>query len=156
MDVDDPPVEWARRPWAEAFLVLDQRMGGSGIDAAILAHRLAVIVDGLGALVAAEALHRRAALLLTLHQGASVNRLRVEWACSLATNLAAQRRSTEAEAVLLAALALAEALLGPHDRQSAITRSHLRELWVSVAHTSDNESDGHHDAGPPTLLGPPR
>lgn len=126
------------------------------MDTARLAHGLALIVDDLGAFVAAEALHRRAAVLLTLHQGPSMNRLRVEWACSLSANLAAQRRSGEAEAVLLAALALAEALLGPHDPQTAITRWHLRELWVSVGATSDRNADLDHDAGPARLLGPPR
>lgn len=140
-DVDELPVEWARQPWADAFLALDQRLRGDGTDAATLAHRLAVIVDGLGAVAAAEALHRRAAVLLTLHPEPSMNRLRVEWACSLSSNLAAQGRSAEAEAVLLAALALAEALLGPDDRQTAITRSHLRELWVALGRTADGEGD---------------
>jgi exopolyphosphatase/pppGpp-phosphohydrolase len=123
------------QPWDAALAVLDERLRGGGVDAADLSHRLAAMIEDIGALVAAEALHRHAALLLTPHPSEpGLDRRRVDWACCLAANLRKQRRLAEAEQVLLAAVVLGEALLGADRPQTEAARSRLHELW--------NETEG--------------
>lgn len=121
------------QPWDAALAVLDECLRGGGIGAADLSHDLAAIIEDLGALVAAEALHRHAAVLLTPHPSeASLDRRRVDWACCLAANLGKQRRLAEAEHVLLAAVALAEALLGADHPQTEAAKSRLHQLWTEM------------------------
>lgn len=128
------PFERRRTPFAFAFAALDERLRAEDLQAADLAHHLAVVVEDLPAVTAAEALHRRAGLLLTLHPNETrIHRRRVDWACCLSANLASQRRWRESEHVLLAAVALAEALFGPHDQQTLAARSRLNALWGEAA-----------------------
>ena len=115
--------------WAGALEVLARHVAGDGLEAAEVSHRLARTLEGLGALTAAEALHRRAGLLLTGQPtGGRIDRRRVGWACALAANLVAQNRRKEAEGVLLAAVGLAEALLGPDDEETHFARACLRDV----------------------------
>jgi len=98
-----------------------------GADAAEICHRLAAILDSLGALSTAEALHHRAGVLLAaVPVGRPLDRQRVQWALCLADNLEAQDRTAEAAAVLWAARALAEGLLGPDDPETTAVRARLR------------------------------
>lgn len=70
------------------------------------------------------------AVVLTAHPPApGLDTRRAEWACSLADNRVAQDRLREAEAVLLAACVLAEALLGPDDTHTTAIRRRLHDIW---------------------------
>lgn len=126
-------IRFPYQPWERAFAVLDERLCGGDIDAADLAHRLATILEDLGAVVAAEALHRYAGVLLTaLPYEVSVDHRRVEWACCLAANLLSQQRRAESEQVLVAAVALAEALLGPDDADTWAAKARLNDVWMEA------------------------
>jgi hypothetical protein len=109
-----------------ALTLLGEAASQDGADAAEICHGLATILDGMGALSAAEALHHRAGVLLAgVPVGRPFDRQRVQWALCLADNLTAQQRLAEAAAVLQAARALAEGLLGPDDPETASVRSRL-------------------------------
>lgn len=112
---------------ARAMTVLSEAASQDGPEAAEICHGLATILDGMGALSAAEALHHRAGVLLAgVPVGRKWDRQRVQWALCLADNLTAQHRSAEAAAVLRAAEALAEGLLGPDDPETASVKTRLQ------------------------------
>lgn len=110
-----------------AMTLLSEAASQEGAEAAEICHGLAAMLDRIGALSAAEALHHRAGVLLAgVPVGRSWDRQRVQWALCLADNLTAQQRLAEAAAVLQAARALAEGLLGPEDPDTAFVRNRLR------------------------------
>ena len=112
---------------ARALTLLSEAASQDGAEAAEVCHGLATILDGLGALSAAEALHHRAGVLLAgVPVGRPLDRRRVQWALCLVDNLEAQHRLAEAAAVLRAAGALAEGLLGPDDPETTCVRTRLR------------------------------
>ncbi len=112
---------------ARALTLLSEAASEEGAVAAEICHGLAAILDNLGALSTAEALHHRAGVLLAaVPVGRPLDRQRVQWALCLADNLEAQDRMAEAAAVLRAARALAEGLLGPDDPETTAVRARLR------------------------------
>jgi hypothetical protein len=109
-----------------ALALISESASQEGAEAAEICHGLATILDRMGALSVAEALHHRAGVLLAgVPVGRQFDRQRVQWARCLADNLTAQQRPAEAAAVLQAARALAEGLLGPDDPETASVRSRL-------------------------------
>ncbi len=87
---------------------------------------LAATLDDLGDHVRAEALYRRAAAIFSgLPTGIPDDVLRIRCARGLAATLRVQRREDEAAAILVAALALAEQLLGPSDVDTLATMTSL-------------------------------
>lgn len=121
----------ARRRWAEAEAVarrasalLDQEPDGPAVGRTLLA--LAETLDDLGDRGGAEALYRRAgAILSALRQSGPEDGLRIRCARGLAANLRMQDRGEEAAGILVAAVALAEQLLGPSDVDTVATMSAL-------------------------------
>ena len=113
---------------ARALALLSEAASQDGAKAAAICHGLATILDGMGALSEAEAVHHRAGVLLAdVPVGRPFDRQRVQWALCLADNLKAQHRLAEAAAVVQAARALAEGLLGPDDPETASVRNRLQE-----------------------------
>jgi hypothetical protein len=83
-------------------------------------------MDDLGDHARAETLYRRAgAILADVGPGGPHDSLRIRCARGLAANLRLQRRTEEANVVLVAALALAEQLLGPTDVDTLATMTAL-------------------------------
>lgn len=122
-----PPEDGSAAAVARALTLLSEAASREGAEAAEVCHELAAILDSLGALGTAEALHHRAGVLLAaVPVGRTWDRQRVQWALCLADNLEAQHRMAEAAAVLRAARALAEGLLGPDDPETAAVRARLR------------------------------
>ena len=110
-----------------ALALLADAASQEGAEAAEICHGLATILDRMGALSAAEALHHRAGVLLAgVPVGRQFDHQRVQWALCLADNLTAQQRLAEAASVLQAARALAEGLLGPDDPDTASVRNRLQ------------------------------
>ncbi len=121
------PPQHAPTAVARALTLLSEAASQEGAEAAEICHGLATILDGMGALAEAEALHHRAGVLLVaVPVGRPFDRQRVQWALCLADNLKAQHRLAEAAAVLRAARALAEGLLGPDDPETTSVRTRLR------------------------------
>jgi len=122
-----PPEDASNAAVARALTLLSEAASQEGPEAAEICHGLAAILDRLGALRSAEALHHRAGVLLAaVPVGRPLDRQRVQWALCLADNLEAQYRTAEAAAVLRAARALAEGLLGPDDPETTAVRARLR------------------------------
>jgi len=122
-----PPQHASAAAVARALSLLSEAASQDGVEAAEICHGLATILDGIGALSAAEALHHRAGVLLAgVPVGRPLDRQRVQWALCLADNLEAQHRLAEAAAVLQAAQALAEGLLGPDDPETTSVTTRLR------------------------------
>lgn len=111
------------------FAAMAERASAANVGAAELCHDLALLLDRLGDAGEAEAFHRRAGMLLVeMPTGTPVDRHRIGWARSLASNLIAQDRLDEATDVLQAAIALAEALLGADDIDTVETALLLDDL----------------------------
>jgi tetratricopeptide (TPR) repeat protein len=101
---------------------------------------LAGTLDDLGDHVGAEALYRRAGSILSgLPTGSADDTLRIRCARGLAANLRMQHRSEEAGAILLAALALAEQLLGPSDVDTLATMTSLGLLCEGLGRVEEAE-----------------
>ena len=129
-----PPQHASAVAVARALTLLSDAALRDGAEAAEICHGLATLLDGMGALAAAEALHNRAGVLLAgVPAGRPLDRQRVQWALCLADNLEAQHRSAEAAAVLRAARALAEGLLGPDAPETTVVRTRLRASMGSGA-----------------------
>lgn len=101
---------------------------------------LAGTMDDLGDHARAERLYRRAGTILAtgtpggLHDG-----LRIRCARGLAANLRRQQRTEEANVVLIAALALAEQLLGPTDVDTLATMTALGLLCEGLGRADEAE-----------------
>ena len=101
---------------------------------------LAGTLDGLGDHAAAEALYRRAGSIFSAQPtGSADDILRIRCARGLAANLRIQHRSEEAGAILVAALALAEQLLGPSDVDTLATMTSLGLLWEGLGRVEEAE-----------------
>ncbi len=101
---------------------------------------LAGTLDDLGDHAQAEALYRRAgAILASSPTGGPDDIMRVRCARGLAANLRMQRRGEEAGAILVAALALAEQLLGPTDIDTLATMTGLGLLWEGLGRPDEAE-----------------
>ena len=135
----------ARRRWPEAEAVagravalLAQEPDGPAVGGTLQA--LAGTLDDLGDHVAAEALYRRAATILAaLPPGGPDDGLRIRCARGLAANLRMQRREQEADGILVAALALAEQLLGPSDVDTVATMTALGLLSEGLGRSDEAE-----------------
>ncbi|HEX2047585.1 MAG TPA: tetratricopeptide repeat protein [Acidimicrobiales bacterium] len=101
---------------------------------------LAGTLDDLGDHVQAEALYRRAGAILSgVPTGGPDDSLRIRCARGLAANLRMQHRSEEAGVILVAALALAEQLLGPSDADTLATMTSLGLLWEGLGRVDEAE-----------------
>ena len=134
-----------RRRWAEAEAL-------AGRASALLAaepdgpargracHALACTLDDLGDHMQAEALYRRAGSIFSaFHTGGVDDTLRIRCARGLAANLRMQQRGEEADAILVAAVALAEQLLGPTDVDTLATMTGLGLLWEGLGRVDEAE-----------------
>ena len=65
--------------------------------------------------------------------------MRISCARGLAANLRIQRRPWEADAILVAALALAEQLLGPNHEETVATMAGLGLLWEGLSRIDEAE-----------------
>lgn len=125
----------ARRRWAEAEALADRASTLLADQPDVPAvgracHALAGTFDDLGDHARAEALYRRAGTILSLlPTGGADDATRIRCARGLAANLRMQARTDEADVILVAALALAEQLLGPSDTDTIGTMSALALLW---------------------------
>ena len=116
---------------------------------------LAGTLDDLGDHVRAEVLYRRAgAILSAVPTGGVDDPLRIRCARGLAANLRRQDRDAEAAAILVAALALAEQLLGPSDVDTLATMTSLGLLWEGLGRA--RRGRGALPPGPRTGRGHPR
>ena len=135
----------SRRRWAEAAAL-------AGRAASLLAdqpdtqalgrtcHALAGTLDDLGERARAEALYRRAGAIFSAQPtGGPDDSLRVRCAQGLAANLRMQHRNEEATAILVAALALAEQLLGPSDVDTLATMTGLGLLCEGLGRPEEAE-----------------
>lgn len=103
-------------------------------------HDLAGTLDDLGHSAEAEALYRRAGTIFSaLPTGGSHDTLRIRCARGLAANLRRQHRDEEASAILVAALALAEQLLGPSDMDTLATMTSLGLLCEGLGRLDEAE-----------------
>ncbi len=101
---------------------------------------LAGTLDDLGDHVQAEALYRRAGSILSgLPTGDSDGTVRIRCARGLAANLRMQHRGEEAGPILVAALALAEQLLGPSDVDTLATMTSLGLLFEGLGRVEEAE-----------------
>jgi tetratricopeptide (TPR) repeat protein len=101
---------------------------------------LAGTYDDLGDHARAEALYRRAgAILSVLPPGGPHDVARIRCARGLGANLRIQRRAWEADAILVAALALAEQLLGPSHEETLATMAGLGLLWEGLGRLDEAE-----------------
>jgi tetratricopeptide (TPR) repeat protein len=134
-----------RRRWAEAealarrassLLAFEPDAPGLGRTC----QALAGTYDDLGDRARAEALYRRAgAIFSALPTGGCDDGLRIACARGLAANLRLQDRGGEADAILVAALALAEQLLGPSDGDTLATMTGLGLLWEGLGRVEEAE-----------------
>ena len=101
---------------------------------------LAGTIDDLGDNVGAEAFYRRAGSIFSSQPtGGADDSLRIRCARGLAANLRIQHRSEEAGAILVAALALAEQLLGPSDVDTLATMTSLGLLCEGLGRVEEAE-----------------
>lgn len=135
----------ARRRWgeAEALAFRASALLATQPDTPHLASTcvsLAGTFDDLGHPVRAEALYRRAgAILSVLPPGGPHDLARIRCASGLAANLRVQRRGWEADAILVAAVALAEQLLGPCDSETLSTMAGLGLVWEGLGRIDEAE-----------------
>lgn len=134
-----------RRRWAEAEALAGRASAllAEQPDAPALARAcqdLAGTFDDLGAHNRAEALYRRAGTILSIvPPGGAHDVARIRCARGLAANLRIQRRAWEADAILVAALALAEQLLGPSHEDTLATMAGLGLLWEGLGRVDEAE-----------------
>ena len=134
-----------QRRWAEAEALAARAstlLSGEADTPALgrACHALAGTLDDLGDHVQAEALYRRAgAILAVLPRGGPDDKVRIRCARGLAANLRMQRRTEEARPILIAALALAEQLLGPFDGDTLATMAGLGLLCEGLDRTEEAE-----------------
>ena len=134
-----------RRRWAEAealagraSALLAAEPDGAALGRAC--HALACTLDDLGDHMQAEALYRRAGSIFSaFHTGGVDDTLRIRCARGLAANLRMQQRGEEADAILVAAVALAEQLLGPTDVDTLATMTGLGLLWEGLGRVDEAE-----------------
>lgn len=134
-----------RRRWAEAealagraSALLAAEPDGPALGRAC--HALACTLDDLGDHMQAEALYRRAGSIFSaFHTGGVDDTLRIRCARGLAANLRMQQRGEEADAILVAAVALAEQLLGPTDVDTLATMTGLGLLWEGLGRVDEAE-----------------
>lgn len=135
----------ARRRWAEAEALAGRAFSllAGEPDAPPLGRvcqALAGTLDDLGDRTAAEILYRRAGgIISTLPTGGPDDGMRIRCARGLAANLRLQEREREADAILIAALALAEQLLGPCDTDTLATMAALGRLWEGLDRLDEAE-----------------
>jgi tetratricopeptide (TPR) repeat protein len=135
----------SHRRWAEAealagraSALLDAEPDGAGLGRTMQA--LAGTMDDLGDHVRAERLYRRAGTILAGETpGGADDGLRIRCARGLAANLRMQHRAEEANVVLVAALALAEQLLGPTDVDTLATMTALGLLCEGLGRGDEAE-----------------
>jgi len=134
-----------RRRWAEAEALAGRASSllAGQPDAPALGRTcqaLAGTLDDLGHHVQAEALYRRAGgIFSALPTGDGNDTTRIRCARGLAANLRMQDRCDEADAILIAALALAEQLLGPSDVDTLATMTGLGLLWEGFGRLDEAE-----------------
>lgn len=135
----------ARRRWAEAEALAGRASAllATEADAPSLGRAcqdLAGTYDDLGDHNRAEALYRRAGTILSIvPPGGPDDLARIRCARGLAANLRIQRRAWEADAILVAALALAEQLLGPDHEDTLATMAGLGLLWEGLGRVDEAE-----------------
>lgn len=135
----------ARRRWAEAeaLAVRASTLLAGQPDAPALGRTcqaLAGTLDDLGDHAQAEALYRRAGGIFSASPtGGTDDSMRIRCARGLAANLRRQHRGEEADAILVAALALAEQLLGPSDGDTLATMTGLGLLWEGFGRLDEAE-----------------
>lgn len=134
-----------RRRWAESEALAERASSllAGQPDAPALGRTcqaLAATLDDLGDHRRAEALYRRAgAILSLLPTGGTDDKVRIRCARGLAANLRLQARAEEAVSILLAALALAEQLLGPSDVDTLATMTGLGLVWEGLGRIDEAE-----------------
>lgn len=134
-----------RRRWAEAEALAGRAsslLAGQPDDPALgrACQNLAGTLDDLGDHAQAEGLYRRAgAIFSAVPTGGSEDTSRIRCARGLAANLRMQQRAEEADAILVAALALAEQLLGPTDVDTLATMTGLGLLWEGLGRVDEAE-----------------
>jgi len=135
----------AHRRWAEAEALAQRAsaiLAGQPDRPAVgrACQDLAGTFDDLGDRTRAEALYRRAgAIFASLPTGGADDIVRIRCARGLAANLRMQARSAEADAILVAALGLAEQLLGPSDIDTIATMAALGLLWEGLGRLDEAE-----------------
>jgi tetratricopeptide (TPR) repeat protein len=135
----------ARRRWAEAEALAARALAllAAAPDVPAVGRTcqdLAGTFDDLGDHVRAEALYRRSGVILSgVPTGGPLDVARIRCARGLAANLRMQHRGEEADAILVAALALAEQLLGPTDVDTLATMTGLGLLWEGLGRIDEAE-----------------
>ena len=135
----------ARRRWAEAEALAGRAVAllAGEPDAPPLGRvcqALAGTLDDLGDRSGAEVLYRRAGgIFSALPTGGPEDSMRIRCARGLAANLRLQGRPSEADAILVAALALAEQLLGPSDTDTLATMTALGRVWEGLGRLEEAE-----------------
>ena len=135
----------SRRRWAEAEALAGRASAllAGQPDGPVLGrtcHALAGTLDDLGDHAGAEALYRRAGSIFSnLPRGSAEDSLRIRCARGLAANLRMQDRGDEANAILVAALALSEQLLGPSDVDTLATMTGLGLLCEGFGRLDEAE-----------------
>lgn len=135
----------SRRRWAEAEALasrasdlLAAQPDTPGLGRTLQA--LAGTMDDLGDHARAETLYRRAAAILAaLPPGGPDDPVRIGCARGLAANLRMQGREPEASVILVAALALAEQLLGPSHADTVATMTALGLLSEGLGRVDEAE-----------------
>ena len=135
----------ARRRWAEAEALAGRASSllaaqPDGPELGRACHDLACTLDDLGHHLQAEALYRRAGSIFSAFPTGGVDdTLRIRCARGLAANLRMQQRGDEADAILVAALALAEQLLGPTDVDTLATMTGLGLMCEGLGRVDEAE-----------------
>jgi tetratricopeptide (TPR) repeat protein len=135
----------ARRRWAEAEALAGRAVSllagePDGPPQGRICQALAGTLDDLGDRAGAESLYRRAGgIFSTVPTGGPDDSMRIRCARGLAANLRLQERGREADAILVAALALAEQLLGPSHTDTLATMAALGRLWEGFGRLDEAE-----------------